>query len=170
MQLGGPGGREIPRAINATGRRHCRVLAPRGRPTIQGMVGRTFRTRLLLRVAIWSAGVLWALVLGALVLHPGAGPEPILSAAAFVAFFAAFGFVHGRTWIAVTAEGIVASSPRRVVRVAFAEIERIVVHEGAAGRLYALSTRHGPVRFTSLLARHRELFALLVERAELAPP
>ncbi len=133
------------------------------------MAGRTFRTRLVLRAAIWAAGALWAAILAVLVTLPGAERQSILSAAAFVAFFAAFGFVHGRTWIAVTAEGIVASSPLRVVRVAFAEIERIVVLDGVTGRLYALSTRRGPVRFTSLLARHRELFALLVERAGLAP-
>ena len=132
------------------------------------MRGRTFRTRLSLRVGIWLAAGLWSGVLGLLVIVPGAERPTILSAAGFVTFFLAFGFVHARTWIAVTAEGIVASTPFRLVAVAFADIERIVVQDGLAGRLYALKTRRGPVRFTSQLARHRELFELLLERSGLA--
>src|SRR5512142_670319 len=131
------------------------------------MAGRTFRTRLWLRLAVWMAAALWSAVLAALVVAPGSERRTVLSAAAFVAFFAAFGFVHARTWIAVTAEGIVASTPFRVRPVAFEEIERIVVLDGVTGRLYALSTRRGPVQFTSLLARHRELFELLLERTGL---
>jgi hypothetical protein len=133
------------------------------------MAGRTFRVRLSFRVAIWLAAALWTAVLAALVAAPGAERRAILSAAAFVAFFGAFGFAHARTWIAVTAEGIVASTPFRLVPVPYAEIERIVVQEGLAGRLYAVKTQRGPVRFTSLLAHHRELCQLLVERTGLAP-
>jgi hypothetical protein len=133
------------------------------------MAGWTFRTRLSLRVAIWLAAALWASVLCLLVAMPGVERRTVLSAAAFVAFFGAFGFVHARTWIAVTSEGIVASTPFRTRPVAFGEIERIVVQEGLGGRLYALKTQRGPVQFTSLFARHRELFDLLVERAGLDP-
>jgi hypothetical protein len=133
------------------------------------MAGRTFRTRLSLRVALWVAATLWAGVLAVLVIVPGAERQAILSAAGFVAFFAVFGFVHARTWIAVTAEGIIASTPLRIVAVAFAEIERVVVQDGVTGRLYAVRTPRGPIRFTSLLAHHRELCQLLVERAGLSP-
>ena len=133
------------------------------------MAGRTFRTRLSLRVAIWLAAALWGAVLTGLVLAPGAERRTVLSAAAFVAFFAAFGFVHARTWIAVTAEGVVAATPFRIVAVAFAEIERLVVQDGPTGRLYAVRTPRGPIRFTSLLAHHRELCQLIVDRAGLAP-
>ena len=93
----------------------------------------------------------------------------LAGATAFAAFFIAFSFVYGRTWIAVTPEGIVAATPFRVRPVAFDDILEIVVQDGLAGRVYAVFTRRGLVQFTSLFARHRELFELLQERAGLQP-
>ena len=64
--------------------------------------------------------------------------------------------------------GLVAASPFRVRPVPFEDIERIVVRDGPAGRLYAVVTRRGLIRFSSLLDHHRELFEVLREQAGLA--
>jgi len=134
------------------------------------MEARVYKTRLPVRLAVGFAGVLWTAVLVVLLLTPGAEAHAILGAAAFVAFFAGFTFVYVRTSITVTAEGIVASSPLRGRRpVPFQDIVEIVVEDGLVGRVYAVFTRGGLVHFTSLFARHRELFELLRERAELVP-
>ncbi len=131
------------------------------------VAARTYRTRLPLRIAVGAAAALWAGVLAVLLGAPGAEPRALLGATAFAAFFIAFSFVYGRTWIAVTPQGIVASTPFRVRPVPFEEIQEIVVQDGLAGRVYAVFTRRGLVQFTSLFARHRELFELLRERAGL---
>lgn len=134
------------------------------------MDARVYRTRLWLRVAVAAAGVLWAAVLVVLLLSPGAEARAIFGAAAFFAFFATFSFVYLRTFIAVNRDGIVASTPLRGPRpVPFGDIVEIVVQDGLAGRVYAVFTRAGLVHFTSLFARHVELFELLRERADLVP-
>jgi hypothetical protein len=53
--------------------------------------------------------------------------------------------------------------------VPFEDILQIVVRDGLGGRVYAVFTRRGLVQFTSLTARHRELFETLLERAALSP-
>jgi hypothetical protein len=130
---------------------------------------RIYKTRLPLRIAVAAAALFWAAVVAVLLGVPGAEPRAILSALLFVAFFAVFTVVYGRTSITVTPDGIVASTPfsRRPVR--FEDILEIVVQDGLGGRVYAVFTRRGLVHFTSLFARHRELFELLLERAELKP-
>jgi len=134
------------------------------------MEARVYRTRLPLRIAVAVAGLLWAAVLVVLLASPGAEAGAILGAAAFCAFFAGFTFVYLRTSITVTPEGIVASTPLRGCRpVPFRDILEIVVEDGLAGRAYAIITRRGAVQFNSLFARHRELFELLRDRAELVP-
>jgi len=52
--------------------------------------------------------------------------------------------------------------------VRFEEIEEILVQDGLAGRCYAVVTRRGLVRFSSLFDHHRELFEVLLEQAGLA--
>lgn len=131
-------------------------------------VARTYRTRLPLRVAVAGAAALWGAVLLLLLRLPGADGRSILAAGAFAGFFGAFTLVYGRTSITVTEDGFVAASPLRRRPVRFDEILEIVVQDGLAGRMYAVFTRRGLVRFTSLFARHRELFELLLRRAELS--
>jgi len=130
---------------------------------------RTYRTWLPLRLAVAGAAVFWAAALAVLVRVPGVGVGLVLGAAALVAFFVAFTVVYGRTSITVTRDGIVASTPFRRRPVRFEDILQVVVRDGVGGRLYAVWTRRGPIHFTSLLARHRELFELILERCELRP-
>jgi Bacterial PH domain len=129
---------------------------------------RTYRTRLWLRMAMLVAAAFWAAVLLALARFPGVPGESVLSATAFLVFFAAFGAHYERMAIEVGPDGLVFRSFFRRVPVRWDDILRVEVHTGLAGTLYAVLTRRGPVQFTSLWARHRELFGILLERAGLA--
>ncbi len=132
-----------------------------------GDAARTYRTRLPLRIAVALAAFVWAAALVLLVRIPGTDARLVLGSAALVVFFSASAVVYGRTWIAVTGEGIVASSALRRRPIAWDDILEVVVRDGLGGREYAVLTRRGPVHFTSLIARHRELFEVLLERAGL---
>jgi hypothetical protein len=130
---------------------------------------RTYRTRLALRIAVALAACAWAGALVLLLRVPGADARLVAGSAGLVLFFAASAVVYGRTSITVTRDGIVAASAFRRRPIAWDEILQVVVRDGLGGREYAVVTRRGPVHFTSLLARHRELFELLLDRADLQP-
>jgi hypothetical protein len=130
---------------------------------------RTFRTWLPLRVALVAAAGFWGAALWVLLRAPGASPLVVVGAASLVAFFLASAFLYARTSITVTPEGLVAATPFRRRPVRYEEIVRVVVREGLGGRVYAVLTRRGPITFTSLFARHRELCELILERARLQP-
>src|SRR5512138_2937021 len=130
---------------------------------------RTYRTRLPLRIAVAVAACFWAVVVVLLARAPGIEPRLAVGSALFSLFFAVFSVVYGRWSITVTDDGIVASTPFRQRPFRFEDILQIVVQDGLGGRVYAVVTRRGRVHFTSLFARHRELFELLLDRAELRP-
>jgi hypothetical protein len=128
----------------------------------------TYRTRLDLRLAVTAAAVLWAAALTVLVQNlEQVQPRVLLGAAGFLAFFAVFSAYYGRLGVTVKPEGIVVSRFFGAVPVRYEEIVRIEVRQGFAGTLYQVRTRRGPIQFTSVLARHRELFDLLRQRAGL---
>lgn len=129
---------------------------------------RTYRMRLSLRVAVALAAAFWAAVAIALLRAPGTPPAAVLASAAFAAFFVVSSVVYARSAITVTRDGIVAASPLRRRPVPFDDILQIVVRDGLGGRVYAVFTRRGLVQFTSLFARHRELFETLLDRSELS--
>lgn len=129
---------------------------------------RTYRTRLALRVACALAAALWAAVFAVVLRLPGSGPSAA-AALGFSLFFVASYLLYARTWIAVGPRGLVASSPLRRRPVPFDDILEVVVRDGLGGRIYAVVTRRGLVHFTSLIARHGELFETILERAGLAP-
>lgn len=128
---------------------------------------RIYRTRLPLRIAVVVAALVWAAALVLLLGAPRADPRLVAGAAALVLFFGASSVVYGRTSITVTRDGIVAASAFRRRPIPWEDILRAAVRDGLGGREYALVTRRGPVRFTSLIAHHRELFELLLDRAQL---
>jgi hypothetical protein len=129
---------------------------------------RTYRTRLWLRVAMLCAAALWGAVVAALARFPSAPAGSVCAAVAFLTFFVAYSAVYDRIAIVVGPDGVVFRGVLRRTLVRWDEILRVEVHTGAAGTLYAVLTRRGLVRFTSVLARHRELFQLLLERGALA--
>jgi hypothetical protein len=131
------------------------------------MAPRTFRTWLPLRLALWSAAGFWGAAFALLVREPGGSAVLVAGSAAFVAFFAASAVAYGRTAIRVTPEGLVASTPFRRRPVRWDDVLRVVVRDGLGGRVYSILTRRGPIHFTSLFARHRELCELILERAGL---
>lgn len=118
-----------------------------------------------------AAAALWGAVLAALALAPSPAVPAgtIVSAAAFLAFFVLFSAHYDRTWIDVTPDGLVFHSVFRRLPVRWDEIVAVEVRTGIVGTLYAVLTRRGRVQFTSLLARHRELLHLVLERAGLVP-
>ncbi len=131
--------------------------------------GRTYRTRLPLRIAVAVAAAFWSTMLVVLARAPGTDPKLAAGAGLFSLFFLAFTFVYVRWSITLTRQGIVAETAFRRRLVRYEDILRIVVTDGVGGRVYAVLTRRGPVTFTSLFARHRELFELLLENADLRP-
>jgi hypothetical protein len=128
---------------------------------------RTFRTRLWLRFAMMAAAAVWGAVLAVLAQFPAAPVGAVLAAAGFLAFFVAYSAVYDLTTIAVGPEGVVFRGVLRRLPVRWDEIVRVEVHTCLAGTLYAVLTRRGRVRFTSVLARHRELFEILLDRGAL---
>jgi hypothetical protein len=135
----------------------------------QGPRIRTYRTRRSLRIAVGLAAAFWAGMLVALLRSPGSTGSAVIGAAAFACFFVASSVLYARSSITVTGDGIVAASPLRRRPVPFDDILEIVVRDGLGGRVYAVFTRRGLVQFTSLFARHVELFETLLERSGLAP-
>ncbi len=129
--------------------------------------GRTYRTRLPLRIAVASAAAFWGTMLVVLARAPGMDARLAAGAGVFSLFFLVFTVVYGRWSITLTRDGIVAATAFRRRLVRYEDVLRIVVTDGLGGRVYAVLTRHGPITFTSLFARHRELFQLLLEHAEL---
>jgi hypothetical protein len=130
---------------------------------------RTYRTRLGLRIACAMAAAFWAAAFAAVLRLPGAGPSAAAGALGFALFFVASYLLYARTWIAVGARGLVASSPLRRRPVPFEDVLQVVVRDGIGGRVYAVITRRGLFHFTSLIAHHRELFETILERASLEP-
>ncbi len=130
---------------------------------------RTYRTRLALRLSVMAAAAIWAATLLLLVQYPEVTPRTLLSATAFLVFFVLFSAYYDRLAITVTGDGIVVSRMWRRFAVRFEEILRIEVRVGVAGTIYQVLTRRGLVHFSSLFARHRELFDLLRDKAGLQP-
>src|SRR6516165_7353792 len=131
--------------------------------------GRTYRTCLAVRAAVALAALFWAGMLAAVLREPETGASAAWGAAGFAAFFGWAYLLYARTWIAVGPRGIVSSTLLRRRPVPFDDILGIVVRDGLGGRVVAVLTRGGPIQFTSLIARHRELLDTLLERAQLAP-
>jgi hypothetical protein len=130
---------------------------------------RTYRTRLALRIAVALAACAWAAAFVLLLRLPGVDPKLVAGSAALVLFFLASSVAYGRKAITVGPAGIVAASAFRRRPIAWDDILQVVVRDGLGGREYAVVTRRGPVHFTSLIARHRELFEVLLEGAGLEP-
>jgi hypothetical protein len=128
---------------------------------------RTFRARLSLRVALVAAAAVWAVAVGALAFFPGAPWGSVASALGFLVFFVGYSAHYGRMAVKVTQEGVIFRSVFRQLCVTWDEIVKIEVRVGLAGTLYAVLTRRGLVQFSSLLARHRELCQLMLDRAGL---
>lgn len=140
---------------------------PPGVPYTDGVAPRTYRTRLSLRLALTAAAAVWAVALFALAWFPEAPATSVAAALAFLAFFVAYAVHYARVAVEVRSDGVVFRSSFKQVSVGWDEILKVEVRAGFAGTLYAVMTRRGLVQFSSLLARHRELCDLMLDRAGL---
>ncbi|HET7753035.1 MAG TPA: hypothetical protein VFK85_03920 [Anaeromyxobacteraceae bacterium] len=122
-----------------------------------------------LRLAVVVAAVLWAAVLAVVATHPEIGLRSAFIALGFLVFFVGSIAHYELTAIEVEPDGIVVRGAFRDVRVKFDEIQNLVIHQGFVGTLYAVLTRRGLVRFSSLFSGHRELADLLLDRTGLVP-
>jgi hypothetical protein len=130
---------------------------------------RTFRTRLSLRLAVVVAAGLWAAALALVAANPETGLRSAIIALGFLIFFIGSIAHYELTAIEVGSDGMVVRGAFRNVHVRFDEIQNLVIHRSLAGTLYAVLTRRGLVRFSSLFGGHRELADLLLDRTGLVP-
>ena len=131
------------------------------------MRARTFRTRLWLRLAVLAAAAFWLAVLALVAAHPEATAPARAGALLFVGLFACSAALQGRTAVVVTPDGFVFRSLFRSVPVRAEEILGVRAVHGLGATLYAVLTRRGRFRFSSLVESHAELLELLVARARL---
>jgi hypothetical protein len=131
------------------------------------MRARTFRTRLWLRVAVFAAATWWAAVAMYVISLAGAGAPAALGAVAFVLLFGGYAARYERSAVLVTPDAFVFRTLFRRVQVRPEDILNVRVVRAVGGTLYAVFTRRGLFRFTSLFAQHRELLDLLLQRARL---
>lgn len=112
--------------------------------------------------------VTWLAVLGVLSTVPGVGLGTVFSALAMAALFALLLVTQGACTVQAGPEGLFARSLLRVVHCRWDGVHRLEVRQLLPGlRFYLLATVSGPVVFSSLWSRHRELAELVRERAGL---
>lgn len=127
----------------------------------------TFRTRFLVRAVVLAADTLWIAVFAALFSQRGAPSQAFFSAAFFIALFSVCGWFYQRLAFTVTGSGLTVRSLSVEEHIAFEDILRVDVHPSLVGTSYAVRTRRGPLRFSSLLDGHQRLCDRLVEAANL---
>jgi hypothetical protein len=115
------------------------------------------------------AAALWGATLALVAAHPETGLRSAIIALGFLIFFIASIAHYELTAIEVGSDGIVVRGAFRDVHVRFDEIQNLVIHRSLVGTLYAVLTRRGQVRFSSLFGGHRELADLLLDRSGLVP-
>ena len=127
---------------------------------------RIFRPQPFLGVSMAVAAVFWISVLAFLVANPTVPLKTFASTAFFVILFVASVFYYLRTAILVDGEGITYRGMVREVRLRFDDIQRLAVLPGLI-TLYTVHAGRHTFSFSSFFQRHKELIALLRERAAL---
>lgn len=127
---------------------------------------RIFRPQPLLGVAMAVAAAFWLAVLVFLINNPTVPIKTFVSTAFFVVLFVGSVVYYARTAIVVDKEGLTYRGMLRSVRVSFGEIQRLAVLPGLI-TLYTVHSGRFTFSFSSFFQRHKELVALLRERAAL---
>jgi hypothetical protein len=120
-----------------------------------------------LRTVVMAADTLWIGVFLALALMNGATRQAFFSAAFFVALFTACSIFYNRLSFTVSESGLTVRTLSLQRTFSFHDILRVDVLPGLVGTSYAVRTRLGSLTFSSLLAGHRRLCELIVQRARL---
>jgi hypothetical protein len=112
--------------------------------------------------------VSWIAILGVLSTVPEVGLGTVLSALAMAGLFAVLLITQRACTVHAGPEGLFARSLLRVVHCRWEGVHRLEVRQLLPGlRYYLLATASGPVVFSSLWSRHRELVELVRDRAGL---
>jgi hypothetical protein len=127
-----------------------------------------YRTRFVLRLAVSAAAVFWAIIVAFLAQFPEVTVQTFLTAAAFLAFFVIFTAHYDKLAIVVTPDGLVFTWWWRQLPVRYEEIVKVEVYPSVTGTIYDVTTKKGPIQFSSFFSHHRELFSLLLDRTGLA--
>jgi hypothetical protein len=127
---------------------------------------RVFRPQPFLGVAMAVAAAFWLAVLVFLVQNPVVPAKTFLSTGFFVILFVLSVAYYARTAILVDTEGLIYRGMVKEVRLKFDEIQRLAVIPGLI-TLYTVHAGGRTFSFSSFFQRHKELVALLRERAEL---
>ena len=127
----------------------------------------TFRARFLVRFVVLAADTLWIAVFAALLRQHGAPSQSFFSAAFFIVLFSICAWFYQRLAFTVTGDRLIVRSLAVEEHIALEDILRVDVEPGLVGTSYAVRTRRGPLRFTSLLAGHERLCDRLVAAARL---
>jgi hypothetical protein len=140
------------------------VQLPRGR---EALAPETFRPRFVLRTLVLAADTLWIGVFVALLGLRGATTSAYWSAAFFITLFTACSMVYGRLAYTVSEAGLTVRTFAAERHFSFEDILRVDVLPSLLGTSYAVRTRLGYLRFSSLLGGHERLCHLIVRRAGL---
>jgi hypothetical protein len=127
---------------------------------------RTFRPQPALGIAMAVAAAFWLAVLAFLVKNPVVPAKTFLSTGFFVILFVSSVAYYARTAVVVDGEGLIYRGMLKEVRLKFDEIQRLAVLPGLI-TLYTVHAGRRTFSFSSFFQRHKELVALLRERAEL---
>jgi hypothetical membrane protein len=125
-----------------------------------------FRPQPMLGVSMAVAAAFWLSVLVFLIQHPIVPPHTFISAAFFVLMFLLSVLYYARTAIVVDGAGVTYRGIVRNTRIAFDELQKLSVVPGLI-TVYTVSGGRKNISFTSIFQRHRELAALVRERAAL---
>jgi hypothetical protein len=127
----------------------------------------TFRPQPLLGVSMAVAAAFWLSVLVFLIQHPiVVPPKTYVSAGFFVLMFTTSVLYYARTAIVVDPAGVTYQGIVRVTRINFKELQRLSVSPGLI-TLYTVTGGRKSISFSSFFQRHKELAALVRERAAL---
>ncbi|MHB8876904.1 MAG: PH domain-containing protein [Myxococcaceae bacterium] len=125
-----------------------------------------YRPRWVLGASMGAAAALWLAALVFLMRLGGVPTTTVLTAAAFLLFFAVAGAYYARTAIFVDGRGLTVRSLTRTDRFSFREIHRVEVLRGPV-TVYSVKARGRYFHFTSFFKHHRTLAALVADRAGL---
>lgn len=145
---------------------------PSGRTAVEGqaVAAEVFRPARWLRALVLGALAHWTLVFFALVFLRGAPDQAFAGAAFFILFFTLLGLFYANHAIEVTDDALIVRGLTSFRSVPLSDVVGVDVRRGLLQTSYSVAiARRAPIRFTSLLAQHRRLAQLVVERAGLSP-
>ena len=130
---------------------------------------RVFRTKLILRLALAAAGGFWITCFAGLFPTRAAQPAwAVWGCLAMGLFFLCAWTFHARLRITVAPRAVHFRGVRHTFHADYAEVLRVAAQPTFLLTVYVVVTRRGSTWFSSHVAGHRELCAVLRERSAMA--